>query len=166
MGEWPVKPSLPFIPGHEVAGIVAALGPGVTDFKEGDAVGVAWLHDACMRCEYCETGWETLCEQQHNTGYSVNGGFAEFCIADARFVARLPANVDFAAIAPILSLVTMLAALVTVLSNFTTLVPGSTLLVTILMILVPVVFGCGWFGSWQASRSAEVGSPAVLGAEG
>ncbi|WP_316162995.1 alcohol dehydrogenase AdhP [Bradyrhizobium sp. SZCCHNRI20481] len=101
-GDWPVKPVPPFIPGHEAAGIVAALGPGVTDFKVGDAVGVAWLHDACLRCEYCETGWETLCEHQHNTGYSVNGGFAEYVIASAAFAARLPANVDFAKIAPIL----------------------------------------------------------------
>lgn len=101
-GDWPVKPSPPFIPGHEVAGVVAALGPGVTDFKEGDPVGVAWLHDACMRCEYCETGWETLCEHQHDTGYSCDGGFAEYVIASAAFTARLPANVDFAQIAPIL----------------------------------------------------------------
>jgi alcohol dehydrogenase, propanol-preferring len=101
-GDWPVKPVPPFIPGHEAAGVVAALGAGVTEFKLGDAVGVAWLHDACMRCEYCETGWETLCEHQHNTGYSVNGGFAEYVVASAPFAARLPANVDFAAIAPIL----------------------------------------------------------------
>ncbi|MCS3729885.1 alcohol dehydrogenase AdhP [Bradyrhizobium betae] len=101
-GDWPVKPVPPFIPGHEVAGIVAALGPGVKNLKVGDAVGVAWLHDACMSCEYCETGWETLCEHQHNTGYSVNGGFAEYVIASAAFAAKLPATVDFAAIAPIL----------------------------------------------------------------
>jgi alcohol dehydrogenase, propanol-preferring len=101
-GDWPVKPVPPFIPGHEAAGVVAALGPDVTGFKLGDAVGVAWLHDACMACEYCETGWETLCEHQHNTGYSVNGGFSEYVIASAAFAARLPATVDFAAIAPIL----------------------------------------------------------------
>ncbi len=101
-GDWPVKPSPPFIPGHEVAGVVAAVGPGVTDFKEGYPVGVAWLHDACMRCEYCETGWETLCEHQHDTGYSCDGGFAEYVIASAAFTARLPADVDFAQIAPIL----------------------------------------------------------------
>jgi propanol-preferring alcohol dehydrogenase len=101
-GDWPVKPVPPFIPGHEAAGVVAALGPDVTDFKLGESVGVAWLHDACMRCEYCETGWETLCEHQHNTGYSVNGGFAEYVVASAAFAARLPAGVDFAAIAPIL----------------------------------------------------------------
>src|SRR5262245_59224451 len=101
-GDWPVKPVPPFIPGHEAAGTVAALGPGVTNLKLGDAVGVAWLHDACLACEYCETGWETLCGHQHNTGYSVNGGFAEYVIASAAFAARLPATVDFAAIAPIL----------------------------------------------------------------
>ncbi len=101
-GDWPVKPVPPFIPGHEAAGIVAALGPGVTNLKVGDAVGVAWLHDACLACEYCETGWETLCEHQHNTGYSVNGGFAEYVIASAAFAAKLPENVDYAAIAPIL----------------------------------------------------------------
>ena len=101
-GDWPVKPSPPFIPGHEVAGVVAALGPGVTNFKEGDAVGVAWLHDACLQCEYCETGWETVCERQHNTGYSCNGGFADYVIASAPFAARLPATVDLAEIAPIL----------------------------------------------------------------
>ena len=55
-GDWPVKPTPPFIPGHEVAGIVAAVGPGVTELKEGDAVGVAWLHDTCMRSNICETG--------------------------------------------------------------------------------------------------------------
>ena len=101
-GDWPVKPTPPFIPGHEAAGIVAALGPGVTNLKTGDAVGVAWLHDACLACEYCETGWETLCAHQHNTGYSVNGGFAEYVVASAAFAARLPDKVDFAAIAPIL----------------------------------------------------------------
>lgn len=101
-GDWPVKPSLPFIPGHEATGIVVAVGAGVSERKIGDAVGVAWLHDACMRCEYCETGWETLCEKQHNTGYSCNGGFAEYVIASAPFAARLPADVDFIAMAPIL----------------------------------------------------------------
>ncbi len=101
-GDWPVKPTPPFVPGHEAAGIVVELGAGVTELKEGDAVGVAWLHDACMRCEYCETGWETLCEHQHNTGYSCDGGFAEYVIASAPFVGRLPKDVDFHAIAPIL----------------------------------------------------------------
>jgi propanol-preferring alcohol dehydrogenase len=101
-GDWPVRPGLPFIPGHEGAGVVAALGPGVTTLKEGDPVGIAWLHDACGGCEYCVTGWETLCPGQRNSGYSVNGSFAEYAIGASQYVGRLPPNVDFAEIAPIL----------------------------------------------------------------
>ena len=101
-GDWPVRPKLPFTPGHEVAGVVAAIGAGVSNVKEGDRVGVAWLHDACLRCEYCEAGWETLCDHQHNTGYSCDGGFADYIIADAAFAAHLPNHIDFAEIAPIL----------------------------------------------------------------
>lgn len=101
-GDWPVRPSLPFIPGHEGTGIVAALGEGVKNLREGDAVGVAWLHDACGRCEHCIGGWETLCELQHNSGYSVNGTFAEYAIGAADYVARLPDQPDFHALAPIL----------------------------------------------------------------
>jgi alcohol dehydrogenase, propanol-preferring len=101
-GDWPVKPTPPFIPGHEGAGIVAGVGPGVTGLKEGDAVGIAWLHDACGACEHCMTGWETLCEAQHDSGYSVNGSFAEYAIGAADYVARLPHDVDFAQMAPIL----------------------------------------------------------------
>ncbi len=101
-GDWPVKPTLPFIPGHEGAGIVAALGPGVTGLREGDPVGIAWLHDACGACEFCVTGWETLCPAQRNSGYGVNGTFAEFAIGSAAYVGRLPAQPDFAALAPIL----------------------------------------------------------------
>ena len=101
-GDWPVKPALPFIPGHEGAGIVVGLGAGVRDLKEGDPVGIAWLHDACGSCEFCVSGWETLCERQHNSGYSVNGSFAEYAIGSAAYVARLPARPDFAALAPIL----------------------------------------------------------------
>src|SRR5690242_10156787 len=89
-GDWPVKPSLPFIPGHEGAGIVAACGTGVAGFKEGDPVGIAWLHDACGACEYCATGWETLCASQRNSGYGVNGSFAEYAIGSAAYVGRLP----------------------------------------------------------------------------
>jgi propanol-preferring alcohol dehydrogenase len=101
-GDWPVKPTPPFIPGHEGAGIVAALGPGVSGLKEGDPVGIAWLHDACGACEYCITGWETLCTSQRNSGYSVNGTFAEYAVGSAAYVARLPERPDFAALAPIL----------------------------------------------------------------
>jgi alcohol dehydrogenase, propanol-preferring len=101
-GDWPAKPNLPFIPGHEGAGIIAAVGQGVTNLKEGDAAGVAWLHDSCGWCEYCRTGWDALCLAQHNSGYSVNGSFAEYVIGSAPYVGRLPDDCNFAAIAPML----------------------------------------------------------------
>lgn len=101
-GDWPVKPRLPFIPGHEGVGTVAAVGAGVKHLREGDRVGVPWLHTACGHCEHCVTGWETLCDHQQMTGYSVNGGFAEYVLADANYVAHLPANGSFESLAPIL----------------------------------------------------------------
>lgn len=101
-GDWPVKPKMPLIPGHEGVGYVVAVGTDVTNVKEGDAVGVPWLYSACGCCDHCITGWETLCESQQNGGYSVDGGFAEYVIADARYVGHLPANVNFLEMAPIL----------------------------------------------------------------
>ncbi|CAG5017883.1 Alcohol dehydrogenase [Dyadobacter sp. CECT 9275] len=101
-GDWPVKPKLPLIPGHEGIGYVAAVGAEVTNVKEGDIVGVPWLYSACGCCDYCTTGWETLCETQQNGGYSVDGGYAEYVLADARYVAQLPAGTDMIAMAPIL----------------------------------------------------------------
>lgn len=101
-GDWPVKPKMPLIPGHEGVGYVAAVGPDVTGIKEGDAVGVPWLYSACGCCDHCITGWETLCDSQQNGGYSVDGSFAEYVIADARYVGKLPSNVNFLEMAPIL----------------------------------------------------------------
>ncbi|NDZ18398.1 alcohol dehydrogenase AdhP [Variovorax sp. WS11] len=101
-GDWPVKPALPFIPGHEGVGHVAAVGAGVKHLREGDRVGVPWLHTACGHCEHCITGWETLCDHQQMTGYTVNGGYAEYVLADPGYVGHLPANVGFTEIAPIL----------------------------------------------------------------
>ncbi|MEM5343613.1 alcohol dehydrogenase AdhP [Paraburkholderia azotifigens] len=101
-GDWPVKPTLPFIPGHEGVGYVAAVGSGVKGVKEGDRVGVPWLYTACGRCEHCLSGWETLCHDQKNTGYSVNGGYAEYVLADPNYVGHLPDTVAFDEIAPIL----------------------------------------------------------------
>ncbi len=63
-GDWLIRPTLPLIPGHEGVGYVAAIGAGVTLLKEGDRVGVPWLHNACGACDYCLTGWETLCPQK------------------------------------------------------------------------------------------------------
>lgn len=101
-GDWPVKPNPPFIPGHEGVGHVVAVGEGVTHVKEGDRVGIPWLYSACGHCEHCLGGWETLCEQQQNAGYSVNGGFAEYALAAADYVGLLPKNVGFVDIAPVL----------------------------------------------------------------
>jgi propanol-preferring alcohol dehydrogenase len=101
-GDWPVKPKLPLVPGHEAIGYVAAVGPEVTNVKEGDIVGVPWLYSACGCCEYCMTGWETLCEQQQNGGYSVDGGYAEYVVADARYVGRFPFGINFIEMAPII----------------------------------------------------------------
>jgi propanol-preferring alcohol dehydrogenase len=101
-GDWPIKPTPPFTPGHEGAGIVAALGPGVTHLKEGDRVGIAWLHSACGHCEFCLAGWETLCKLQHNSGYSVDGSFAQYALGQADYLGRLPKNLSFVDAAPIL----------------------------------------------------------------
>jgi alcohol dehydrogenase, propanol-preferring len=101
-GDWPVRPKPPFIPGHEGAGIVTALGPDVSDLKIGDRVGVPWLHSACGRCDHCIGGWETLCGKQQNSGYSVNGAFAEYVAASADYVAKIPDELDFVTVAPIL----------------------------------------------------------------
>jgi propanol-preferring alcohol dehydrogenase len=78
------------------------VGAGVRNVKEGDRVGVPWLYTACGHCEHCLGGWETLCESQQNTGYSVNGGFADYAIADPNFIGHLPDNVGFLEIAPVL----------------------------------------------------------------
>jgi propanol-preferring alcohol dehydrogenase len=101
-GDWPVKPTPPFIPGHEGAGVVVSLGPGVTRLKEGDRVGIAWLHSACGHCEFCLSGWETLCRAQRNSGYSVNGSFAEYALAQADFLGRIPDQLSFVDAGPIL----------------------------------------------------------------
>ena len=91
-GDWPVKPTLPFIPGHEAIGLVTAVGSGVTIVKEGDRVGVPWLYSACGHCEYCLTAWETVCPEAQFGGYTKNGGFAEYLLADPNYVAHIPAG--------------------------------------------------------------------------
>jgi propanol-preferring alcohol dehydrogenase len=101
-GDWPVKPKPPFIPGHEGVGTVVAMGRAVRSVKEGDRVGIPWLHTACGYCSYCRSGWETLCGSQQNSGYSVNGSFAEYALADPKYVGRLPSNLEWGAAAPIL----------------------------------------------------------------
>ncbi len=101
-GDWPVKPAPPFVPGHEGVGEVVAIGEHVTRVAVGDLVGNAWLWSACGECEYCETGWETLCPQQQNGGYAVDGSFGQYMLVDARYAPVIPDGVDLAAVAPIL----------------------------------------------------------------
>ncbi len=93
-GDWPVQPTPPFVPGHEGVGIVRLVGAGVTCVQAGQRVAVPWLGYACGTCRYCLTGWETLCLAQQNTGYSVDGGYAEFFLADAAFAAPVPDGID------------------------------------------------------------------------
>jgi alcohol dehydrogenase, propanol-preferring len=100
-GDWATKPVPPFIPGHEGVGIVERMGPGVVDVSEGDRVAVPWLGWACGRCELCASGWETLCTRALYTGYTVNGGFAEYVVADANFVGRVPSTIEAIDAAPL-----------------------------------------------------------------
>lgn len=93
-GDWPVKPKLPFIPGHEGVGIVEALGRDVTEVKEGDRVCIPWQGYSCGVCEYCRTGWETLCEKGLYTGYLLDGAYAEYAKAFSKFVVKVPKGVD------------------------------------------------------------------------
>jgi propanol-preferring alcohol dehydrogenase len=100
-GDWPVKPSPPFVPGHEGVGIVEALGSDVTNLAVGERVALPWLGHACGHCDHCVSGWETLCEAQQNTGYSVDGGFAEYAVADSEYVVRVPDSVSAFDAAPL-----------------------------------------------------------------
>jgi len=93
-GDWPVKPTPPFVPGHEGVGIVERLGEGVTKVREGDRVAIPWLGWACGECEYCTSGWETLCERQKNSGYSIDGAWAEYAIAHGGYVGKVPEGID------------------------------------------------------------------------
>jgi len=100
-GDWPIKPNPPFIPGHEGVGRIEQLGVSVTRLSEGDRVAVPWLGWACGSCEYCTSGWETLCPEQRNTGYSVDGGYAEYVLAEAEFLGRVPDRVESLDAAPL-----------------------------------------------------------------
>lgn len=100
--DWPLKPIPPFIPGHEGIGIVVALGAGVTSVREGERVGVPWLYSACGHCEYCLNAWETVCASAQFGGYTQNGGFAEYILADPNYVAHIPEGLDPLEAAPII----------------------------------------------------------------
>ena len=100
-GDWPVKPTPPFIPGHEGVGYVEKLGTGVRTRAIGDRVAIAWLGCACGECRYCNSGWETLCEKQQNSGYSVNGTFAEYAVVPAAFASPVPDGISSLDAAPL-----------------------------------------------------------------
>lgn len=101
-GDWPLKPTPPFIPGHEAIGIVVGMGAGVTIVKEGDRVGVPWLYSACGHCEYCLSAWETVCGEAEFGGYTRNGGFAEYVLADPNYVAHIPKGLGSKEAAPLI----------------------------------------------------------------
>jgi propanol-preferring alcohol dehydrogenase len=100
-GELP-HPKLPLIPGHEIVGIIESFGDGVANFKIGQRVGIPWLGWTCSVCEYCRSGRENLCDDAKFTGYTLDGGYAEYCVADARFCFPLPGNMNDLSTAPLL----------------------------------------------------------------
>lgn len=95
-------PKQPLIPGHEIVGRIAELGPGVSGFSLGQRVGVPWLGNTCGACRYCRAGQENLCNTPDFTGYTIDGGYAEYCVADAQFVFPLSEGSDPVATAPLL----------------------------------------------------------------
>ena len=95
------RPKLPLVPGHEIVGIVEQVGEG-TEFHGGERVGVPWLGWTCGVCVYCTSGRENLCVRAKFTGYDIDGGYAEFCVADARYCFRVPESYDDVHAAPLL----------------------------------------------------------------
>jgi alcohol dehydrogenase, propanol-preferring len=100
-GDWPVKPTPPFIPGHEGVGVVTEVGAGVRPDRIGQRVAIPWLGSACGHCEYCVSGWETLCQAQENSGYSIDGTYAEYAVATADYVVEVPEGVSSFDAAPL-----------------------------------------------------------------
>jgi len=96
------EPRLPLVPGHQIVGVVAQVGTGVAGFKKGDSVGVPWLGGTCGECGYCREGRENLCDAAVFTGYQRDGGFSEYCTADARFCFPLPGGYPAVQAAPLL----------------------------------------------------------------
>src|SRR5271170_1690518 len=100
-GELPPLKS-PVIPGHQVVGVVEKLGPGAQRFKIGSRVGIAWLHSTDQTCEYCRAGMENLCDHPTFTGYTVDGGYAEYAVAPEQFVYPIPERFSDIQAAPLL----------------------------------------------------------------
>lgn len=146
-GDWPVKPGLPLVPGHEGVGIIEQLGEGVTTRTVGQRVAMPWLGHACGECRYCVDGRENLCEQQYNNGYAVDGGYAEYMLADARFAVPVPDGVTPLDAAPLTCAgVTTYAAI-----KNAHVVPGETV----------AVFGIGGLGHLAIQYARLVGAKVI-----
>jgi propanol-preferring alcohol dehydrogenase len=96
------RPVLPLVPGHQVVGVVDALGEGVTGVQAGERIGVPWLGWTCGECSYCRSERENLCDRARFTGYQLDGGFAEYAVADARYCFALPEGFADLQVAPLL----------------------------------------------------------------
>lgn len=146
-GDWPVKPGLPLVPGHEGVGIIEELGAGVTSRTVGQRVAMPWLGHACGECRYCVDGRENLCEQQFNNGYGVDGGYAEYMLADARFAVPVPDGVTPMDAAPLTCAgVTTYAAV-----KNARITPGETV----------AVFGIGGLGHLAVQYARLVGAKVI-----
>ena len=100
-GELP-NPKVPLVPGHEIVGVIVKKGKDVHCFKAGDRVGIPWLGWTCGECEFCRSGRENLCDRARFTGYTLDGGYGEFAVADERFCFPIPQNYSDAEAAPLL----------------------------------------------------------------
>ncbi|WP_345802686.1 zinc-dependent alcohol dehydrogenase [Microbacterium sp. AZCO] len=146
-GDWPVKPPLPLVPGHEGVGIIEQLGDGVTSRTVGQRVAMPWLGHACGECRFCIDGRENLCEQQFNNGYGVDGGYAEYMLADARFATPVPDGISAIDAAPLTCAgVTTYAAI-----KNARVVPGETV----------AVFGIGGLGHLAVQYARLVGAKVI-----
>lgn len=96
------QPTLPLIPGHQIVGTITAMGKAVKDFKKGQRIGVPWLGGSCGHCRYCLDGKENLCDDAQFTGYQINGGLAEYCVANTTFCFPIPENYPDTQAAPLL----------------------------------------------------------------
>ncbi|UUE21317.1 zinc-dependent alcohol dehydrogenase [Microbacterium sp. J1-1] len=146
-GDWPVKPNLPLVPGHEGVGIVEQLGDGVMNRTIGQRVAMPWLGHACGECRYCIDGRENLCEAQFNNGYAVDGGFSEYMVADSRFATPVPDGVTPLDAAPLTCAgVTTYAAI-----KNARVTPGETV----------VIFGIGGLGHLAVQYARLVGAKVI-----
>lgn len=146
-GDWPVKPALPLVPGHEGVGIIEQLGVGVSTRTVGQRVAMPWLGHACGECRYCVDGRENLCEKQYNNGYAVDGGYGEYMLADARFAVPVPDGVSALDAAPLTCAgVTTYAAI-----KNARVTPGETV----------VVFGVGGLGHLAVQYARLVGAKVI-----